>query len=141
MPKKHSLGFGHGRIVEHEDGSAGYIPSAQFTQAFRVQVADVTGFSVVKGKKALERTINVLGNGTLLGSASVNHGASEKIEAWFRAHPRFRSPAGSDSNAAAAGTAASGLIADELGKLARLHADGVLTDDEFVAQKSRLLNM
>lgn len=31
-------------------------------------------------------------------------------------------------------------VADELGKLAKLHADGVLTDQEFAAQKAKLLS-
>jgi hypothetical protein len=34
----------------------------------------VTGFSVTKGSKMMERTLNVLGNGTLMASVSVNHG-------------------------------------------------------------------
>src|SRR4051794_37800573 len=89
MPTKHALGFGNGRIIEYEDGTAGYVPYASLTQAFRVKIADVTGFSVAKGNKMLERTLNVLGNGTLLGSASVNHGAAEVVERWFRAHPHF----------------------------------------------------
>jgi hypothetical protein len=37
-----------------------------FTQAFRVNIADVTGFSVEQGGKLLTRRFNVLGNGTLL---------------------------------------------------------------------------
>src|SRR4051812_42280001 len=49
VPKKHGLGFGNGKIMEYEDGSAGYVPTGQFTQAFRVQIADVMGFSVTKG--------------------------------------------------------------------------------------------
>lgn len=88
MAKKHSLGFGNGRIIEYEDGTAAYVESGKFTQAFRVKIADVSGFSVAKGKKMLERTFNVHGNGTLLASTSVNHGVSEKIEKWLRAHPR-----------------------------------------------------
>jgi integrase len=80
MPKRHKLGFGNGTIVEYEDGTAGYIPTMSLTQAFRVKISDVTGFSVTKGHKMLERQINVLGNGTLLGAASVNHGTSEAIE-------------------------------------------------------------
>jgi hypothetical protein len=32
------------------------------------------------------------------------------------------------------------LIADELRKLADLRAEGVLTDDEFAAQKAKLLD-
>ncbi len=80
MSQKHGLGTGSGRIVEYEDGSAGYIPVGSFSQTFRVQIADVTGFSVTKGARMFERTINVLGNGTMLASASVAHGTPEKIE-------------------------------------------------------------
>ena len=57
MTQKHSLGFGNGKIIEYEDGSIGYVPTG-LTQAFRVQIADVTGFSVTKGGKMMERTIN-----------------------------------------------------------------------------------
>src|SRR4051794_4672734 len=143
VPKKHGLGFGNGKIMEYEDGSAGYVPTGQFTQAFRVQIADVTGFSVTKGGKMLERTINVLGNGTLLASASVNHGTAEKLEQWFRAHPLFgtRTAAVSPAPAAAAPPTAapvelsSALVADELRKLADLRSEGILTDDEFAARR------
>lgn len=37
-------------------------------------------------------------------------------------------------------TTASGSTADELSKLAALHAQGVLTDEEFGRQKAKLLN-
>jgi hypothetical protein len=77
VPKRHGLGFGNGKIIEYEDDSAGYVPTGSFTQAFRVQIGDVTGFSVTKDGKMLERTINVLGNGTLLASASVPHGTRQ----------------------------------------------------------------
>jgi hypothetical protein len=136
MPKKHKLGFGVGTITEYEDGTAGFVPPASFTQAFRVKISDVTGFSVAKGRKALERQLNVLGNGTLLGSASVNHGASEKIEQWFRSHSDF------GSNVTSAGTPAGGSavsVADEIAKLAALHSAGALTAEEFATAKSRLL--
>jgi hypothetical protein len=140
MPKKHSLGFGNGRIIEYEDGTAGYIPSAQMTQAFRVNIADVTGFSVTKGTKMLERTLNVMGNGTLLGSASVNHGSAEVIERWFRAHPRFGTGAAATATKSPAVAApSSALIADELRKLADLRAEGILSEDEFATQKAKLL--
>src|SRR5437763_16026857 len=109
MPTKHALGFGNGRIIEYEDGTAGYVPYASFTQAFRVNIADVTGFSVTKGNKMLERTLNVLGNGTLLGSASVNHGAAEVVERWFRSHPDF----GHAQQAPARSAAPSVSVADE----------------------------
>jgi Short C-terminal domain len=97
---------------------------------------------VTSGKKILTRTFNVTGVGTHLGSAAVNHGAAEKIEAWFRAHPQF----GANTGRANGGeppqqpSSPSGLIADELRKLADLHKEGVLTDEEFAAQKAHLLS-
>jgi hypothetical protein len=121
--------------MEYEDGSAGYIPTQSFSQAFRVKIADVTGFSVTKSGKMLTRTFNVLGNGTLLGSAEVNHGTSEKIEAWFRSHPLF----GKGQVAGVAHTPAAASVADEIRKLAELRSEGLLTEQEFAAQKARLL--
>jgi hypothetical protein len=83
----HSLGFGNGSITDNGDGTASYRPTGKLTQAFRVNIADITGFAVRKQGKLLERTFVVLGSGTELAAVSVNHGTSEKIEAWFRAHP------------------------------------------------------
>ena len=131
--QKHKLGFGVGSIIE-DDGTAGFLAPATMTQAFRVRIADVTGFSVAKGNKMMERTLHVLGNGTTLASAQVNHGAAEKIEAWFRGHPLFATAAPAN---APAGTAPS--TADELMKLGDLHAKGVLSAEEFSAAKARLL--
>jgi Short C-terminal domain len=132
VPKKYALGWGNGRIMEYEDGSAGYIPTQSLSQAFRVKIGDVTGFSVTKSGKMLTRTFNVLGNGTLLGSAEVNHGTSEKIEAWFRSHPLFGKHQASPSSAPPS-------VADEIRKLGDLRSQGLLTDEEFAAQKARLL--
>ena len=53
-------------------------------------IAEVQSFSVVKGGKMLERTLNVMGSGTLLASVNIPHGTAEKIEEWFRRHPLFR---------------------------------------------------
>jgi hypothetical protein len=136
MSKKYALGFGNGRIIEYEDGTAGYIPTGSLTQAFRVQIADITGFSTTQSGKLLQRTFNVLGNGTVLASASVNHGTSERLEAWFRSHPLFGKGAAPSSSQA---TTQGASVADELKKLAELRAQGVLTDQEFAAQKARLL--
>jgi hypothetical protein len=106
------------------------------TQQFRVRIGDVAGFSVTKDRKVLERMLNVMGDGMLLGSASVNHKESEKIEKWFRTHPQFGcNGRATDGTATASGTS----VADELRKLADLHKDGVLTGDEFAVQKARLL--
>lgn len=144
MPKKHGLGMGNGKLMEYEDGTVGYVQSAEFTQAFRVKIADVTGFSVVKGKKMLTREFNVLGNGTLLGTATVNHGTAEIIEKWFREHPDFgantrSAPTLPSAEPAPVVAPSSALVADELRKLADLRAEGILTDSEFADQKRRLL--
>jgi Short C-terminal domain len=137
MPKKHALGFTNGRIIEYEDGTAAYVPPGAFKQEFRVRIADVSGFSVTKSKKMLERTFNVHGNGTLLASTSVNHGVSEKIEKWFRSHPQFGQGTGATLTPVAA--APSGMVADELRKLAQLKEQGILSEEEFAAAKTRLL--
>lgn len=94
--------------------------------------------SVTKAGKVLERQINVLGNGTLLGAASVPHGTTEKIEQWFRAHPRFGQQPGAQPQGLAPEKPSS-ILADELRKLADLRSEGVLTDDEFAVAKERLL--
>ncbi len=96
----------------------------------------MTGFSVTKGARMFERTINVLGNGTMLASASVAHGTPEKIEQWFRAQPSF---AQRPAAPAARHEQPEASVADELRKLASLRTEGVLTDGEFAAQKARLL--
>ncbi len=138
MPRKHPLGFGNGKIMEYEDGTAAYIPSGSFSQAFRVKVADVTGFSVTKNGKMLSRQFNVLGNGTMLGAAEVNHGTSELIEKWFRTRPQFgKGDAPASSLPSSAPTAE--LVADEIRKLAQLRSEGLLTEAEFTAQKGKLL--
>ncbi|MFD6856028.1 SHOCT domain-containing protein [Rhodococcus sp. NPDC060090] len=144
MPTKHALGFGNGRIMEHEDGTAAYIKTGEFTQAFRVNIADVRGFSVTRHGKVMSRLLHVLGNGTTLASVEVNHGTSELIEKWFQRHPSFNSKATPTTitptpRPAAAAPAPSALVADELRKLAELRNEGILTSEEFDAQKAKLL--
>lgn len=146
---KHSLGFGNGRIIEYEDGTAAYIKSMEMTQAFRVPIADVTGFSVVKAGKVLERTIQLMGGGTVLASVSVAHGTSERIEEWFRAHPAFRenapaaaahvAPIAQKTIQTSGGGDAGLMIADELRKLAELRDAGILSENEFAERKQLLL--
>lgn len=67
----------------------------EFSRAFRMRIADVTGFSVGRGKKMLQRRLLVLGNGATLAAADVNHGVGEQIEAWFRVHRDFGGTRGS----------------------------------------------
>lgn len=148
MPVKHGLGFGNGRLVEYDDGTVAYYKTGELTQAFRVPIAEVQSFSVVKGGKMLERTLNIMGSGTCLASVSINHGTAEKIEQWFRRHPQWRDNAPVSAKATAALQPQSSvapavddglLIGDELRKLAELRSEGILTDDEFAARKALLL--
>ena len=136
------LGAGSGTMVDNGDGTVSYRKLGSFSQEFRVRVADVTGFSVSKGARALERTLKILGNGTEFAAASVPHGVSEKIEAYFRQHPDFGGNVQSVTTAQTPQTSdvSSHLIADELLKLAQLRNAGVLTDEEFAAQKAKLLS-
>lgn len=64
---------------------------------------------------------------------AISYGTAQKIEAWFRAHRDFGSGAQSQVPVAPSS------VADELIKLAQLRDSGVLTLDEFEAQKSKLL--
>lgn len=142
--QKHKLGFGAGVIVE-DGGTASYRKPASFSSAFKVRIADVTGFTVGKGDEKLTKKLKLFGHGTELAAVDVPHGVSEKVEAWFRAHPEFGGRATAQEPSAAAAPAPSAVtpsavsIADELSKLAGLRDQGVLTDDEFAAQKARLL--
>jgi len=57
------------------------------------------------------------------------------------AHDRAAAPAVPTGDLSPGGAAAaSGSVADELRKLADLHAEGVLSDDEFAALKAKLLD-
>lgn len=139
-PTTHGLGIGAGSMIDNGDGTISYRATGKLTQAFRINIGDITGFAVRKDGKLLERTFVVLGNGTELGAVSVNHGTAEKIEEWIRQQPDFRGNTQQVSVSPAATPAPSpALIADELLKLAQLRDAGVLTQDEFLAQKARLL--
>ena len=120
-----------------------YYKTGEFTQAFRISVAEVQRFSVVKGGKMFERTLNVMGSATTLASVSISHGTAEKIEEWFRRHPQFRdnAPISLQQMAAAPAPAPSDglMVADELRKLAALRDEGILTVDEFASRKQLLL--
>jgi hypothetical protein len=131
--RRHSLGFGCGTILEYDDGTAGYVPASSLAEAFRVRIADVTGFSVTANRKTMTRTMTVLSSTGPLAATEISQRTVEKIHLWFRAHPDFGRSAKAIEQAHAT------LIADELSKLAVLRDGGVLTDDEFFRWKAKLL--
>jgi hypothetical protein len=143
--QNHGLGFGRGTIIEHDDGTIEYRQSGKLFPAFKVNIGDITGFSVRKatrqdkknGASALQQVLIVQGGGTELATCPVNHGTAEKIEAWVRAHQSFR------GNVLQKAPAPQGqapiTIADELAKLAQLRDAGVLSPKEFDQAKAKLL--
>lgn len=145
-PVSHGLGFGNGSLIEHSDGSVEYRQTGKLIPAFRVRVRDVVGFSVRKvtrddkkrlNASSLQQVLTLQGSGTTLAEVAVNHGTGAKVEEWFRARPDF----GAAATAAQPATAPtpSGSVADELLKLVQLRDAGVLTPNEFEAQKAKLL--
>lgn len=144
--QSHGLGMGNGSIIDHGGGIIEYRQTGKLIPAFKVNVADVTGFSVRKatkqdrknGASRLQQVIALQGGGTELASCPVNHGTAVKIEAWIRAHPAFRSNA--SQTAPAPRVDASVDIADQLLKLAQLRDSGVLSTQEFNQAKAKLLS-
>jgi|SRR5262245_1646984 len=142
MRESHGLGFGNGSIIEYDGGVIEYRQTGNVLPAFKVNIADVTGFSVRKatkldrknGANALQQVFVLQGSGTELAACAVNYGTAEKIEAWIRAHPSFRGNVPQSAPAAAAVS-----MADELAKLAQLRDAGVLSSEEFDQAKAKLL--
>ncbi|MFB8276987.1 SHOCT domain-containing protein [Nocardia colli] len=89
----------------------------------------------------LQQVLTVQGSGTTLAEVAISYGTAQKIESWFRAHREFGSGALSQVPATQqiSQSVAPSSVADELMKLAHLRDAGVLTPDEFEAQKSKLL--
>jgi hypothetical protein len=96
--QSHGLGFGNGSIIDHGGGIIEYRQSGKFLPAFKIDIADVTGFSVRKptrqdkknGASALQQVLVVQGGATEIAACPVSYGTAEKIEAWIRAHAAFR---------------------------------------------------
>ena len=143
----HGLGFGSGSLIEYPDGTVEYRKTGTILPAFKVRVPDIVGFSVRKvtrdDKKrlkasSLEQVLTVQGSGTTLAEVAIGYGVAEKIVEWFQARPDL----GQAQRAQAAPTPASTAptsVADELMKLAQLRDAGVLSPQEFEAQKAKLL--
>lgn len=145
--QSHGLGVGKGSIIDYGGGIIEYRQTGKLLPAFKVNVADVTGFAVRKatrqdkknGASALQQVFVLQGSGTELAACPVNYGTAEKIEAWIRAHPSFRGNVPQKAPVAAPQGAAPLNIADELTKLAQLRDAGVLSPEEFDQAKAKLL--
>jgi len=145
--QSHGLGVENGSIVDYGDGTIEYRQTGKLFPAFKVNIADVTGFSVRKvmrqdkknGASAFQQVLIVQGGGTELATCPINHGTAAKIEAWIRAHPSFLGNIPQNGPGAAPQGTAPVTIADELAKLAQLRDAGVLSPDEFAQAKAKVL--
>lgn len=145
--ESHGLGFGNGSIIDLGGGIIEYRQTGKLLPAFKVNIADITGFSVRKatrqdkknGASALQQVFVVQGGGTELAACPVNHGTAQKIEAWIRQHPAFRGNASQNAPGSASQGAGQVDIADQLSKLAHLRSAGVLSQEEFDRAKAKLL--
>lgn len=142
------LGFGNGAVIDYGDYIE-YRQTGKLLPAFRVTVADITGFSVRKvtrddkkrlGASGLQQVFVIQGSGTVLAEAAVSYGTAQKIEQVLRAHPKFGSNARQAAPAAAPAPAASTSWVDELAKLAALRDAGALTAEEFETAKRKLIS-
>jgi hypothetical protein len=99
---------------------------------------DMTDFSLSSigaislGKKMTGETLTVTHSGTSAVISALGHGQGDAIARTFRQLKEQQAPA-------APGVAAADPIA-QIERLAGLHAKGILTDDEFQAQKAQILN-
>lgn len=143
----HGLGVGAGSLIEYPDGTVEYRQTGKLLPAFKVQVRDVVGFSVRKvtrddkkrlNASSLQQVLTVQGSGTTLAEVAVNYRTAEKIVEWFQARPDF-GPAQRPEAAPVPTSVAPRSVADELLKLAQLRDAGVLSTEEFEAQKAKLL--
>jgi Short C-terminal domain len=146
--QSHGLGFGNGSIIDYGGGIIEYRQTGKLLPAFKVNIADATGFSVRKatrqdrknGASALQQMFVLQGSGTELAACPVNHGTAQKIEAWIRAYPSFRGNVPQNAPVAAPRGQAPGSIADELTKLIQLRDAGMLSPEDFDRAKAKLLS-
>ena len=145
--QSHGLGFGNGSIIDYGGGIVEYRQTGKLLPAFKVNIADVTGFSVRKATKqdkkngatAWQQVFVLQGSGTELATCPVNYGTAQKIEAWIRAHPSFRGNVPQNAPVIAPQGTVQVDIADQLTKLVQLRDAGVLSPEEFDKAKAKLI--
>ncbi|WP_166828374.1 hypothetical protein [Brevibacterium limosum] len=141
----HGLGIGRGSLYEFSDGTVAYRPTGSLLPAFRVNIADVSGFSTrhatprdrrqLKANN-LQQVLTVHGLGGVLAEAAMNYGTAELIQSWFwqKQTAIHSQPLPSPDSAEL-----SYSTADEITKLKALLDDGVITPRDFKKRKKMLL--
>jgi hypothetical protein len=150
MKQGHSLGWGHGTVTEHDDGTIEYRQTARVEKAFRVNVADITTVHDRAATKADKKNLQppgqgkalnhyvvvINGRGTTLAEVRVQRKTARLLKAWLEERIAGADPT-TDSQSIA--PADSGNVAAELSELAELHTSGMLTAEEYSAAKRRVL--
>ncbi|MCU1477604.1 MAG: hypothetical protein JWQ64_2297 [Subtercola sp.] len=145
-PVSYGLGFGRGSIIDLGGGLIEYRATGKLLPAFRVNVADVTGFAVRRpgrldkglGASSLQQIFALIGGGTELAACAVNYGTSEMIEAWIRAQPSFGKSAPRAVTTRVGGV--QNTLPAQLAQLAQLRDAGVLSLEDFERAKTKLLS-
>jgi Short C-terminal domain len=123
----------NGSLIENtDDGTVQYVANGKLLPAFNLRLADVTGVSG-QGKGWLKVLMRVYGQGTVLAEVEVNQGTTELVAEWFK------SRIGLGATRVVA-TDSPGMT-EELTKLAALRRDGILSEEEFVAAKRKLVGL
>jgi hypothetical protein len=146
--QSHGLGVGNGSIIDYGGGIIEYRQTGKLLPAFKINIADITGFSARKatrqdrknGANAFQQVLVLQGSGTELAACPINYRTADKIEGWIRAHPSFRGNIPQNTPVMAPQGTALVNIADELTKLAQLRGAGVLSPEEFGQAKAKLLS-
>ena len=129
----HGLGIGNGSLIENTDtGTVQYRATGKLLPAFNLRLADVTGVSG-QSKGFLKVLIKVHGQGTVLAEVEVNHGTTELVAEWFKS----RIGLGATRGVATDGPG----VTEELTRLAAFRRDGILSEEEFVAAKRKLVGL
>lgn len=88
---KHKLGLMAGTVWD-DDGTISYFQTvASLGPDFVVRAEDVSAFSLVRrSSTAMTHELRILGRGTTLAVvAPISEREASKLEAFFRAHPKF----------------------------------------------------
>ena len=134
----HKLGSAGGTLrVDIQRGVVSYVPNMKVLAVASWPLLDAEGASSTKSS-FLKYVVTVYGRGTTLAVFDGVANTAQLIDAWIRTNRPNEGSLHAGSEPAVG--AASSSMADDLERIAALHAAGVLDDDEFKAAKLRVLN-
>lgn len=128
-PVKHiCLGLGAGRIVTFDDGTVAFFASRSQRESFRVAAFDIEGISVERVGIG-QRRLKFLGHHQALAEVVLSETAAERLQAWFSSQQSLDLVSVSPKSAPAS-------PGHELARLIQLRDEGVISEAEFIYQRS-----